>query len=99
MKPKQVANLFGSFTHSLLSKYGEETHHSLQIEAMWLKVILHALKGIKWYHNARSQGQANHHQQRKSLKEKLLKPFVNVSGSKSWLLPLVKSITFKHKWL
>lgn len=46
----------------------------LQIEAMWLKVILHALKGIKWYHNARYQGQANHHQQRKSLNEKLLKP-------------------------
>lgn len=45
----------------------------LQIEKLRFKVILHALKGIKWYHNARSRGQANHHQLRKSLKEKLLK--------------------------
>lgn len=32
-------------------------------------------------------------------KRKITAAFVNESGRESWLLPLVKSTTFKHKWL
>lgn len=52
---------------------------------MRLKVILHALKGIKWYHNAKSWGKATTIKTEK-LKRKITTAFMHGSGNKVWFL-------------
>lgn len=63
----------------------------MQIQAMRLQVTLHALRGIKCYHNARSQGKATTIKTEK-LKRKITTAFMHGSGSEVWFLRPFKSI-------